>query len=65
MTRKVDWNQMMKHLICHIRESGSYPVFNREVNRIYEEVFFRFRVRGKVKAQVQVRFEILLWLYLG
>lgn len=26
---------------------------------------FRFRVRGKVKAQVQVRFEILLWLYSG
>ena len=39
---------MMKHLICHIRESGSYPVFNREVNRIYEEVFFRMVYLGKV-----------------
>lgn len=37
VTRKVDWNQMTKLLICHVKESGSYPAFNRQVNRIYKE----------------------------
>lgn len=39
---------MMKHLLCHVREFGSYPASNREVNRIYEEVFFRMVYLGKV-----------------
>jgi len=38
----------MKHLICHVRESWSYPTFNREVNRIYKEVLFRMLYLRKV-----------------